>query len=42
MGFVRHELGKRLRIKRIPTLHVHLDDSAERGTRVLHLLPELE
>lgn len=42
MGFVRHELGKSLRIKRIPALHIHLDDSAERGTRVLHLLQELE
>ena len=42
MGFVRHELGKRLRIKRIPDLHIHLDDSAERGTRLLHLLSELE
>ena len=42
MGFVRHELGKRLRIKRIPALHIELDDSAERGTRVLHLLQELE
>jgi ribosome-binding factor A len=42
MGFVRHELGRRLRIKRIPELHVRLDDSAERGTRVLHLLHELE
>jgi ribosome-binding factor A len=42
MGFVRHELGKRLRIKRIPALHIHLDDTAERGTRVLHLLAELE
>ncbi|HYO43747.1 MAG TPA: 30S ribosome-binding factor RbfA [Candidatus Limnocylindrales bacterium] len=42
MGFVRHELGKRLRIKRIPALHIQLDDSAERGTRVLHLLAELE
>ncbi len=42
MGFVRHELGKRLRIKRIPALHIHLDDSAERGTRVLYLLQELE
>jgi ribosome-binding factor A len=41
MGFIRHELGKRLRIKRIPDLHVRLDDSAERGTRVLHLLNEL-
>jgi ribosome-binding factor A len=42
MGYVRHELGRRLRIKRIPELHVRLDDSAERGTRVLHMLQELE
>jgi ribosome-binding factor A len=42
MGFIRHELGRTLRIKRIPDLHVHLDDTAERGTRVLHLLQELE
>ncbi len=42
MPFVRHELGGRLRIKRIPDLHVHLDDTAERGTRVLQLLSELE
>lgn len=41
MPFVRHELGKRLRIKRIPDLHINLDDTAERGTRVLHLLDEL-
>src|SRR4029078_7270067 len=39
--FVRHELGKTLRLKRIPDLHVELDDTAERGTRVLHLLDEL-
>lgn len=42
MPFVRHELGRTLRIKRIPELHVRLDDTAERGTRVLHLLSELE
>lgn len=42
MGFVRHELGRRLRIRRIPELHVREDDSAERGTRVLHVLQELE
>ena len=42
MPFVRHELGKSLRIKRIPDLHVELDDTAERGTRVLRLLDELE
>ena len=42
MPFVRHELGKRLRLKRIPELHLELDDSLERGTRILHLLDELE
>ena len=42
MGFVRRELGTRLRLKRIPELHVRLDDTAERGTRVLQLLHELE
>ncbi len=42
MPFIRHELGKRLRIKRIPDLHVHLDDTAERGTRILQLLAEID
>ena len=42
MPFVRRELGRRLRLKRIPDLHVRLDDTAERGTRVLQLLHELE
>jgi ribosome-binding factor A len=42
MGYIRRELGHRLRIKRIPELHIHLDDTAERGTRVLKLISELE
>jgi ribosome-binding factor A len=42
MGYVRHELGARLRLRRIPALHVALDDSAERGTRVLRIIDELE
>jgi ribosome-binding factor A len=42
MPFVRHELGKRLRLRRIPELHVRADDTLERGSRVLHLLNELE
>lgn len=42
MPFVRHRLGERLRIKRIPELHIREDDTAERGTRVLRLLAELE
>jgi ribosome-binding factor A len=42
MPFVRHELGKRLRMKRIPEFHLELDATLERGTRILHLLDELE
>ena len=42
MPFIQHELGKRLRLKRIPQFHLELDDTLERGTRVLHLLDELE
>jgi ribosome-binding factor A len=42
MPFIRHELGKTLRIKRIPDLHVHLDETADRGTRILRLLDDIE
>ena len=42
MPFVRRELGSRIRLRRIPELHVRADDTAERGTRVLRLLAELE
>ncbi|HEY7024093.1 MAG TPA: 30S ribosome-binding factor RbfA [Candidatus Limnocylindrales bacterium] len=41
MPFVRGRLGK-LRLKRIPELHVKEDDTAERGTRVLAILDNLE
>jgi len=41
MPFVRHRLGA-LRLKRIPELHVREDDTAARGTRLLHILDELE
>jgi ribosome-binding factor A len=42
LPFVRHELGSRVRLRRIPELHLREDDSALRGTRVLRLLAELE
>ena len=41
MPFVRREL-RVLRLKRIPELHVKVDGSVERGSRVLQLLQELE
>lgn len=42
LPFVRHELGSRVRLRRIPELQLREDDSAQRGTRVLQLLHELE
>ena len=41
MPFIRHELGTRLRIRRIPELHLQADDTLARGTRVLQLIHEL-
>ena len=42
MPFVRRQLGGRITLRRIPELHVRLDESLQRGTRVLRLLSELE
>ena len=41
MPYVRRALGSRIRIKRIPALHVHLDASIEKGARVLKLIDEI-
>src|SRR5690625_1754139 len=37
-GFLRHELGKNLRLRRIPELHFLVDDSLERGSHVSALI----
>lgn len=42
LPFVRRELGSRIRIRRIPELQLRLDDTVQRGTRVLQLLAEIE
>ncbi|HEY2915971.1 MAG TPA: 30S ribosome-binding factor RbfA [Candidatus Limnocylindrales bacterium] len=42
MPYVRRLLGQRLRLRRIPELHLRFDDTTERGTRVLKLLSEIE
>jgi ribosome-binding factor A len=41
MPFVRQRLG-RLRLRRIPELHVREDETAARGTRVMRIIEELE
>jgi ribosome-binding factor A len=42
LPYVRRLLGQRVRLRRIPELHLRVDDTAERGTRVLKLLAELD
>lgn len=37
-GFIRRELAHRLNIRRIPELNFLLDDSIEKGTKVLQLI----
>ena len=40
-GFFRKELTRRLRIRRIPELSFHWDDSIERGTHLLELIDQV-
>jgi ribosome-binding factor A len=37
-GFIRTELGRRIRLRYLPQIHFKLDESIERGVRVQHLL----
>lgn len=39
---LQHELASRVILKYTPHLHFQLDESIERGTRVLNLLDEIE
>jgi ribosome-binding factor A len=41
-GFLRHELGARLSLRLVPDLTFVLDESIERGQRILELLHQLE
>ena len=41
-GFLRRELGRRLRIHHIPELHFTYDASVEHGTRLSRLIDEVE
>jgi ribosome-binding factor A len=40
-NFLRNQLAKRLRLRRIPELSFHWDDSIERGAHLLQLIDEL-
>ena len=40
-GFFRKELAKHLRLRRIPELSFHWDDSIERGDHILRLIDQV-
>lgn len=40
-GFIRHELGERVTLRRLPELHFKRDESIERGSRIITLIDEL-
>ena len=42
MPFVRHGLGSKITLRRIPELDVRLDDTMERGTRILKIIDDIE
>lgn len=41
-GFIRSELGKRIRLRHTPEITFRLDTSIARGARVMELLHEIE
>lgn len=41
-GFVHRELSREIRIKKLPEISFHPDDSLERGLRVQELLEKIE
>ena len=40
-GFLRHEVGQRLKLRSVPELYFRWDDSLESGDHVLRLLDDL-
>lgn len=42
VGYIRSEIGRRIRLKYTPEISFHLDNSIERGTRVIRLMEEVK
>ncbi|HET7217675.1 MAG TPA: 30S ribosome-binding factor RbfA [Vicinamibacterales bacterium] len=40
--FLRRQLGRRLRLRRVPELHFHFDESIERQDRIERILQEIQ
>ena len=42
VGQIRHEVGKRIRLRKTPTLLFILDNSMERGAKIMELINKIE
>ena len=42
VGQIRHEVGKRIRLRKTPTLLFILDESMERGAKIMDLINKIE
>jgi len=42
VGQIRHEVGKRIRLRKTPSLLFILDDSMERGAKMMELINKIE
>ena len=42
VGQIRHEIGKRIRLRKTPTLLFILDDSLEHGAKMMDLINKIE
>ncbi|MDD5288030.1 MAG: 30S ribosome-binding factor RbfA [Dehalococcoidales bacterium] len=40
-GYIRHELGERLKTRRIPELNFKLDETIEKANKVLRIIDEI-
>ncbi|WP_371068392.1 30S ribosome-binding factor RbfA [Sediminibacillus sp. JSM 1682029] len=40
-GFIRSEIGKRIRLRKTPELYFEFDDAIEKGNRIEHILRRL-
>ena len=40
-GFIRTEIGKRIRLRHTPEISFHFDDSMERSERIFRILKEV-
>lgn len=41
-GFIRHELGKEIKLRKTPRISFHFDEGMERGMKILNILNQIK